>query len=268
MRTALALLAVIPILSSCEAAGPGNDGPLEFGIVQGDNQVAIAGDEELSDPVVGKLVRSSDGGITFRLVATAYAQGTVVSGSPVPGAVVCAQSITEDGPVPFVPCTNTLEDGTATFFFSGGTKAGDAKSEIRGTVEGEPAVFDTATVTVLAGPLAAWDADVVDNAVTEGEVINYASFIVSGRDAYENPIDAGAITALPIKWKWVEFENGIIARMPDSPPADASSGWTVTVPEGAAAWGACVDPANVARPNAVLVAWIDGVRGGSSFCVE
>jgi hypothetical protein len=148
MRAILAL--AVLVLVGCEAAG-GGDGPLAFGIVSGNGQTAAAGDDRLIDPVVGKLVREPSGGITFRLVAPAYAQGTVVNGSPVPGAVVCAVSITEGGMEPWVPCTNTDSAGTATFFFTPGTKADTARAEIRGTVQGEPAVFDTATAVVEPG---------------------------------------------------------------------------------------------------------------------
>lgn len=147
----ISLFAAVPIIIACDAAGPGNEGPLALGIVAGQNQVGVAGAERLPDPVVGKLVREPGGGITFRLVTPAYAQGTVVNGSPVPGAVVCAVSVTEGGMEPFTPCTNTGQDGTATFFFSPGTHAGEAMSEIRGTVEGEPAVFDTAVAIIEPG---------------------------------------------------------------------------------------------------------------------
>jgi hypothetical protein len=139
----------LALLAGCES-GVGS-GPLAFGIVSGNNQTATAGSNRLTDPVVGKLVRTPDGGITFNLVRSAYAQ-TVVSGSPVPGAVVCAVSISENGMVPWVPCTNTDSAGQATFFFTPGTRADTVRSEIRGTVSGEPAVFDTASAVVQPGP--------------------------------------------------------------------------------------------------------------------
>ncbi len=152
-RLALAIPALL-VAAACDAAGPGNDGPLAIGVVSGDNQVAPAGAEQLPDPVVGKLVRQPGGGITFRLVTPAYAQGTVVNGSPVAGAVVCAVNVQGAAQLEaFTPCTNTDANGTATFFFAPGTKAGEAVSEIRGTVEGEPAVFDSVTATVEPGAL-------------------------------------------------------------------------------------------------------------------
>lgn len=153
MRRLSPLLLVL-LLAGCDAASGGQDGPLALGIVAGNHQTVTAGAEKLPDPVTAKVVRKPGGGITLRLVTPAYAEGTVVSGSPVPGAVVCAVSITEDAMEPFTPCTNTDEQGQATFFFTPPTKVGTPMSEIRGTVEGEPAVFDTASATVVAGPMA------------------------------------------------------------------------------------------------------------------
>lgn len=151
-RPAALLIALLP-LAACDAGSPGADGPLALGIVAGNNQIAPAGAERLEEPVVGKLVRQpGQAAITFQLVTPAYAQGTVVQGSPVAGAVVCAVNVAGEMEA-FTPCTNTGSDGTARFFFAPGTKAGEARAEIRGTVEGEPAVFDTVTAQVQAGPV-------------------------------------------------------------------------------------------------------------------
>lgn len=153
-----AFVAAIVTASSC-----GGDtttpklGPLKLGIVSGNDQTVAAGRPQLGAPVVGKMVRAADGTVSFRfldalLPAVANAQGvTVVNGSPVPGAVVCAVSAdTLHKLIPFTPCTNTDANGTATFFFSTGTVAGVSKAEIRGTIDAQPAVFDTARATVLA----------------------------------------------------------------------------------------------------------------------
>lgn len=187
MTRSIPALAALLALAACDGASAGPaDGPLELGIVAGNHQVATAGDDRLSDPVVGKMVRTPGGGIAFHLVTPAYAQdGTVVTGSPVPGAVVCAVSVTQDGLVPFTPCTNTAADGTATFFFSPGTRAGEAKSEIRGVVEGQPAVFDTAVAEVQPGPYV--------GGYNWGEVRTHepGSFVADSlmiHDEYGNPI--------------------------------------------------------------------------------
>lgn len=148
------LLALVG-LTSCAAS---DAEILNHGITAGQEQVVTAGVAQLPQSVTWRLARTASGGITAErvldvVVPRAYAQGTtVVKGSPVPGAVVCAT--TKSGLTPFVPCTNTDNNGNATFFFTvDSTKAKRYYSEIRGTVENKPAVFDTAFVTVTTGPM-------------------------------------------------------------------------------------------------------------------
>jgi hypothetical protein len=246
----------LALLAGCDSGV--DSGPLAFGIVSGNNQTAQAGSDRLSQPVVGKLVRTPDGGITFRLVTPLYAQGTVVNGSPVPGAVVCAVSISEDGMVPWVPCTNTDSAGQATFFFTPGTRADTVRSEIRGTVEGEPAVFDTATALVAPGPLAAWGVgDPVS--VSEGDTIRVDTLAIAARDEWFNAIERDSLATRTIRWKWQPFAD----PFPDEMPADAGEGWTVIVPDSASQWAT-----PIGRPEAVLVGWVDGVRGAVMFRVS
>jgi hypothetical protein len=198
MRT----IRTLALLLACAACGGSTssppEGPLKLGIVAGNNQVAPAGSAKLTDPVVGRLVRvSTASGPRFEFVKTAYAQ-TVVTGSPVPGAVVCAVSVTAGSMVPFVPCTNTDANGTATFFFTPGTKAGEAESEIRGTLSGQPAVFDTAKATVLPGPVTdvvaghlAWNCTVGGVSATcmkVGETIDFEPTVAVARDQYGNDV--------------------------------------------------------------------------------
>lgn len=148
------LIAAVLVASCGGPTDTGPNGPLDLGIVSGNDQTARASKEQLGAPVVGRLVRLPNGTVAFRwsdaiLPAKAYAQ-TTVNGSPVAGAVVCAVSITADRPLtPFVPCTNTDTAGKATFFFQTGHTAGESRAEIRGTVDNQPAVFDTARATVL-----------------------------------------------------------------------------------------------------------------------
>jgi hypothetical protein len=255
---------VVGVFIGCESGV--DSGPLAFGIVSGNNQTAQAGSDRLTNPVVGKLVRTPDGGITFNLVRSAYAQGTVVNGSPVPGAVVCAVSISEDGMVPWVPCTNTDSAGKATFFFTPGTRADTVRSEIRGTVEGEPAVFDTASAVVQPGPLAAWGGGRFDAA--EGDTVDVKPGVLGGRDEWFNDIVPDSIRALPIRWTWVPYRTGSnITPLPETMPDDAGSGWTVVVPEGSADWK--IDcPGCSEEPTALLVAWIDGVRNAFKFHIS
>lgn len=164
--TGRAVIVALAFAVACGDNGPG--GPLNHGIVSGQNQVVAAGagsqasKTTLPEPVVERLTRLSTGQLQLQrvdperlldvLVPRAYAQGTktVVNGSPVPGAVVCVDEASTL--VPFVRCTNTDAQGHATFFFTASTKAGKHTGEIRGTVNNAAAVFDTAVATVIAGP--------------------------------------------------------------------------------------------------------------------
>lgn len=231
MRTfPLALLSTL-LLAACDAAGPGNDGPLALGIIAGNHQVAEAGAERLPQPVVGKMVRQPGGGITFRLVSPAYAQGTVVNGSPVPGAVVCAVSVVGELH-PFTPCTNTDDQGRATFFFTLGTVAGEARAEIRGTVENEPAVFDTVVAVVVPGAI-----DRIGVQTDKyyyfrpGDTIDIRDYVAGGSDAYGNDISPDSVAEFiaelspdNVLWSW-EGE--------DTPISERGTGWLTTLPDSA-----------------------------------
>lgn len=202
------------------------EGPLKLGIVSGDNQVALAGSQKLTDPVIGRLVRvSTASGPRFEFVKTAYAQ-TVVTGSPVPGAVVCAVSLTPGDMVPFVPCTNTDANGQATFFFTPGTKAGEVHSEIRGTLAGQPAVFDTATATVEAGPAAKVTGSAPCNTdqpgcylVSAGDAFDIHMTFSKAWDEYDNAVDVATLTP----------EYAVALRTDPQPADPQSKGWTYTV---------------------------------------
>ena len=201
-----AALALVACGGSNGGTNPGT-GPLAIGIVSGDHQVVTAGHDSLPQPVVGKLVRKPDGSVAWIkqvpgraldvLVPRAFAQGTVVTGSPVAGAVVCAVSTDPKHTLtPFVPCTNTAADGTARFFFTPDTTAGVASAEIRGTLNSEPAVFDTATATVLpdtTSEQATLDATVLGSAGyahDQGTNTTYPLWIRHSGDA---PLDLSAI---------------------------------------------------------------------------
>lgn len=230
MRKLIALLVLSTAACGGSASSP-PEGPLKLGIVSGDNQVAAAGSAKLTDPVVGRLVRvSTASGPRFEFVKTAYAQ-TVVTGSPVPGAVVCAVSVTPGSMVPFVPCTNTDTNGQATFFFTPGTKAGAAEAEIRGTLAGQPAVFDTAKATVTPGP------PVYSAAVCEintnlhpgicalrkvGETMVVTPAPNATRDKYDNIIDPATLSPI------IQ-----VTPLADNPPASSTGGtpgWVATFP--------------------------------------
>jgi hypothetical protein len=101
-RIALAILLGIGA-TACGGSGTEPVQLLAHGIVTGNNQVATAGATQLSGPVVEQMVKNTSGQLTMRrvddswreraldlVVPRAFAQGTIVNGSPVVGAVVCA----------------------------------------------------------------------------------------------------------------------------------------------------------------------------------
>lgn len=157
-RTAALALAALA-LGACKGdsgAGP-EDLQYDLGIISGNHQVSRVGEARLAEPVVGRLVsvRLADGSSRLRLVTPLYAQ-TVVKGSPVPGAVVCAEDPLDDELATLVPevrCTNTDANGQATFWFRPGTKAGQAVSLIKGTIQGQVEVFDSVMALVQPGPI-------------------------------------------------------------------------------------------------------------------
>lgn len=254
------LLLVLAAAAACGggSAAPQTPGPLALGIVAGQNQITTAGSTQLSNPVVGQLVREPSGRVSFRwiqravdplLPPKAYAQdGTVVNGSPVPGAVVCAVSAdATHGLIPFTPCTNTDPEGKATFFFTPGTAAGVAKAEIRGTVDNQPAVFDTAKATVL--PAAATVIYVKKQPNPAGGYLDYWTpaadstldlhhviFLV--RDAYSNVVTGaesdGSVPPpdLADTVSWTPSWDTCVAGQ-TCVPTPKHTGWIVTPPPGA-----------------------------------
>jgi hypothetical protein len=219
--------ASILLLGACD--GPnGPNGPLALGIVSGNHQTAIAGDDQLTEPVIGKMVRTPSGSIAWSwLVSPAYADGTTVNGSPVAGAVVCAVSVTEGGLEPFTPCTNTAEDGTAVFFFSPGTKAGEAKSEIRGTVNAQPAVFDTVVAAIQPGPVRFFNFEYTPPSpyVEPGDTVDIRAGLSHTRDAYGNDIAAPAVVSqdgATVRWGWSDTS---------AQPTATQIGWDAIVPD-------------------------------------
>jgi hypothetical protein len=151
---------VLLSLLACKGTDP-ELGPLDGAITEGNNQTVIAGTTNLPDPVAYQMVRLPNGQVALRRVPlwerlvlpkVAHAQGTVVNGSPVPGAVVCAEEV--PALVPFARCANTDNNGKATFFFKvDTTKKGQYRSDIRGSLNNQPAVFDTVIANVDAGPV-------------------------------------------------------------------------------------------------------------------
>jgi hypothetical protein len=168
-----ALVGVVLSLISCGGSGdsagtapPVSNAPLAMGAISGDKQVVVAGaNDSLPLPVVIRVVQRPDGSTALirelpnrfldLLVPRAFAQGTgtTVNGSPISGASVCAHDVSGYHILtPWQPCVNSDANGLAYFFFSPDTLAGISASEIHGTKDGHPEVFDTTTAIVLPGP--------------------------------------------------------------------------------------------------------------------
>lgn len=253
-----ALLAVaILALAGCDGGVSTPLGDPVLDVVAGNEQTTEAPRDTLNQPVVAQLARKPAGGITFRLVKDLYAQ-TPVQG--IAGKQVCAVGITDNPLTAWNPCEITDANGLATFYFDPPTKAGTAMAEIRAVVDGQKVVTDTAVAVVEPGPLAAWNGNTLNAA--EGETVDLkVGAIRQARDEYHNPIDPADLTGLTIRWVWQPYSQ----PWPDTVPEDAGTGWSVTVPAGASTWGrACCS----SEPDAVLVAWIDGVRNGVAFHVS
>jgi hypothetical protein len=227
----VALAAMIAACGGADGTGPG-EGALKIGIVSGNNQSAQATTTQLANPIVGRLVRLPNGTLAWLNQATdavlpekAYAQGTVVNGSPVPGAVVCAATVdTLFKLVPIVPCTNTDSAGKATFAFTHGTVAGEAKAVVQGMVNGQVATFDTARATITPGPVASfgWYPPGRDTTVSVGTVLDFQTYPVRARDQFGNIVPKSDYT----------FTSQRINADPALSDQAPVAGWLVTVRAG------------------------------------
>lgn len=150
------VLLILVVACSEKSTSPIPGDPVSA-IVAGNNQVVTADyantTKRLPDPVVQQMVRTTTTG-AVRLVAvsgSANAGDTMtLNGSPVPGAVVCSAG--GNGRLTaFSPCTSTDAQGKAFFVFEPSTTAGEATSEIRGYLNGEAVVFDTAVALITPG---------------------------------------------------------------------------------------------------------------------
>lgn len=237
-RTSPVILALALVAGACSDTTGVGKGPLRLGVVDGNHQVAIAGDVQLGKGVKTRMVRDRSGRVSLHLVRPLYAQGTVVQGSPVPGAVVCAEppdTIPEDGSWlrPFQRCNSTDAAGEVIFHFRPGTRAGEIPAEIRGTVEGEPTVFDRVIAYVEPGALHGWSFNLLAEWPTEGDTIDYAPLVQGGFDRHGNSITAEAVLAMgEPTWQLVipaiNSSNPAVAR-PESVHA-SGTGWVVVTP--------------------------------------
>lgn len=149
MRRILALTAALFALSLACDDPTGVLGPLDWGIIDGREQTATAGDTELPEPAVAQVWRDQNGQ-AFIGAAPLYAQTEVIG---VVGAVVCVgEEAIEGEPItPHARCTATDVDGLATFHMTPPTTAGRHRTPIVAEVDGVALTPDTVTADVRAG---------------------------------------------------------------------------------------------------------------------
>lgn len=179
MRRTLALTAaLIAVTMACDPTGP-LLGPLDFGIIQGREQQAVAGDAQLDTAVVAMVWRDASGQ-AFIGAAPLYAQTTVTG---VVGAVVCVGEVPIEGEpiIPHSRCTATQSDGTAVFHLTPPTKAGTHRTPIVAELDGVALTPDTVTAEVSAAPAHEWS---IPGAVNDTIDAN-GNWV---RDQYQNPI--------------------------------------------------------------------------------
>lgn len=151
----LGSLVIGAVLAYCgDPAGPdGPTGPVLFGLISGDGQIAVAGADSLIEPVVGQAYRDASGNVAFRFGPTPlYAQTDF--GTGVPNIPTCAAPVGDDGLIAYVQCAQTDSAGFVRYWFRPDTIATDsACAEIRAIVQGQPEVLATTCATVDPGPV-------------------------------------------------------------------------------------------------------------------
>lgn len=159
MKLALPVVALI-LLAACGSSAT-DTGPdrYNFAVVDGANQISTAGDATLAKRVTSQLTRDPNGTFAARVFdflapTIAYAQGLVLSGTPVAGAIVCGREAKLGEPQVIPLCAFTLADGKAANAVQPGTKAGKFNILFTAQVPAAEPVKDSTTVTVQAGGVA------------------------------------------------------------------------------------------------------------------
>ena len=157
MRTVALVLALLSIACSSST----DTGPVRynFAVIGGMNQASVAGASVLATPITSQLTRDPQGKFATRVFdffapAVAYAQGLVLSGTPVANAIVCGREATVGEPQVVPLCAFTLADGKAANSVQPGTKAGTFNILFTAQVPSTAPVKDSTTVTVNAGVMA------------------------------------------------------------------------------------------------------------------
>jgi hypothetical protein len=156
MRRLLSAVALVAAIAACGGSGT-DTGPLRynFGVVAGKNQISTAGAATLGAPITTELTRDKNGTFArgpfdFLLPNAAFAQALTMPGTPVAGALICAQQSAAGEPQAVPLCAFTLADGTAPIAIKGGTKAGTFVMAFTAQLQTQMPVKDSTTVTVNA----------------------------------------------------------------------------------------------------------------------
>jgi len=263
MRITALLLILAALVAGCGDDDPAGTGEsrLSLSVIGGDGQVVQAGSGRLPEPVVGRLVLLPSGRIAWSpldlLARPAYAQ-TVAQGSPVPDVRVCVAPLTEGGPAPSQPCTYTDNDGRATFFFDAGTRAGVHVTELRASVEPQPAALDSVVTTIRPGPVVGFNySSSPPSSARAGETLDWSVAVASGYDAYGNELPRDSVVSqVALGWAWTPVDTVSDRECDNGPNQPAGEGWVIPVPAEARGW---VGRTAVA-PNACLWTWALGQR--------
>ena len=154
----------VAFVAACNggSAAPRATGPAAMLILSGNNQVAQVAAPSFPQPVQGQLYRAPNGQVAFRwsdflLPAKAEAGTTVtVNGAPITNAVVCWADV-PGAPkmIPFSVCTNTDNNGKASFTLRPDTIAGLAKGQVHWDSSGVARVTDSVQATINAAAASA-----------------------------------------------------------------------------------------------------------------
>jgi hypothetical protein len=216
-RAALALLG-LTALAACGggSAAPMPDGPLNVGVIAGNNQsVTAAPAAPLPLPVVAQVVRLPSGTIALRtrivdavLPEKAYAQTAVVG---VPGIVVCARTpdpkhaLTAE-----VLCANSDAAGKAYFVFRADTVSGTSRAHVAYSSPTGTKVTDSVSATVATAPARDWNTidgtSYTFGSARIGDTLRVRDRINAVWDKYNNFIywkgrGAGAPTAFRVRYR-------------------------------------------------------------------
>lgn len=252
----------VAVVAACNggSAAPRATGPAAMLILSGNNQTAQVAAPSFPSPVQGQLYRAPNGQVAWRwseflLPAKAEAGTTVtVNGAPITNAVVCWADV-PGAPklIPFSVCTNTDNNGKASFSIRPDTAAGKAKGQIHWDSAGTPIVTDSVLETVTPGALYYWGATGYNpGTVSKGDTLRLIRFFSGFRDRYGNAITADTVVAHTKVWSaWLHLQlvgNGWQCV----PHAPTDSSWVITVPDSVASYA----PADANGENACLALWI------------